>query len=126
MKKPFLILVTVSIIIGLGSCSVRKYNERFDRLYAVKKTIEIETLVEDSTLNVRALEVVNSKFAFPVYLTSKGEFGVIMPNGIYNQVDSLRSQPFYNHKINLSTDSLKLNFRALSISENKGFWYYNR
>ncbi len=119
MKKAFLILVTVSIIIGLGGCSVRKYNERFDRLYAIKKTVEIETLVEDSTLNIRALEIVET--VGPAYLTSKGKFGVIYKNSVFKHIDSLKEKLYYHHKINLSNDTIKLNFRALGSTKNGGF-----
>ncbi|WP_299116622.1 oxidoreductase [uncultured Winogradskyella sp.] len=56
MKKSILILLIASII-GLGSCGIRKYEERFNRLYSGFNKVEIETLVEDSLLNVRALEI---------------------------------------------------------------------
>ncbi|TBN04786.1 oxidoreductase [Hyunsoonleella flava] len=84
-------------------------------------SLKIEHLVEDSSLDVRALEIIESKNSIVVYLTSRGELGILMPNSSFNHVDSLKNKPFYNHKIDLSTDTLKLNFRALAINENKGF-----
>ena len=83
--------------------------------------VEIETLVQDSTLNVRALEIIKAEFSAPAYLTSIGEFGIIFPNSIFKHVDSLKGKAFYNHKINLSNDTLKLNFRALGVTKKGGF-----
>ncbi|GGZ82743.1 WD40/YVTN/BNR-like repeat-containing protein [Algibacter mikhailovii] len=85
------------------------------------KKVEIETLVKDSTLNVRALEIIKSEFTAPVYLSSKGDYGIIYPKAVFNHVDSLKAKAFYNHQINLSTDTLKLNFRALAVTSKAGF-----
>ena len=122
MKRVFLIIVFLQLIV---SC---KIEEKFlpksfleNKKVRQFSKVEIETLVEDSLLNVRALEIVNSEFIAPTYLTSNGEFGVLLPNSVLNHTDSLVNKTFYNHVINLSTDSLKLNFRALAVQENKGF-----
>ncbi|WP_400079687.1 WD40/YVTN/BNR-like repeat-containing protein [Winogradskyella sp. R77965] len=122
MKKIFSAIVLVIISIGIGGCGITKKYEPISK--PIKKgfsKVEIETLVQDSTLNVRALEIVTSEFTAPIYLTSNGELGILMPNSTYNHVDSLKDRPLYNHKINLSNDSLKLNFRALAVLSNKGF-----
>ena len=47
MKKLALILLIVALSIGIGSCSVRKYNERFDRLYSGFKNVEIENVISE-------------------------------------------------------------------------------
>jgi len=84
--------------------------------------IEIETLVRDSMLNVRALEVVESEsFTFPAYLTSNGEFGAIYPKELFEHIDSLKDRSFYHYKADLSQDSISLNFRALAGNERVGY-----
>jgi photosystem II stability/assembly factor-like uncharacterized protein len=113
MKKILLL-----ILILFFSLAFR--NERINNGRHITN-VEIETLVQDSTLNVRALEIVESEFTGPIYLTSIGELGIIMPNSVFNHVDSLKNKAIYNHKINLSSDSLKLNFRALAVRKNNGF-----
>ncbi|OUS01941.1 oxidoreductase [Flavobacteriales bacterium 33_180_T64] len=121
MKKTVFIIAIIVISIGIGGCSIRKYNERFERLYSGFKTVEVKTLIQDSLLNVRALEIIESEFIAPAYLTSNGEFGILLPNSLFSHVDSLKNKPYYSHKINLSTDTLKLNFRALAATKEKGF-----
>jgi photosystem II stability/assembly factor-like uncharacterized protein len=83
--------------------------------------VDIEDFAQDPALNVRALEIVNDAFAYPVFLTSNGELGIIMTQEICKQIDSLKDRKFYIHKANLSSDSLKLNFRALAARENSGY-----
>lgn len=87
--------------------------------YRKLSKVEIETLVQDSSLNVRALGIVDS--VGPIYLTSKGELGILMKPSLYKHVDSIKGRSFYHHKINLSSDSIILNFRGLSVLNNKGF-----
>ncbi|WP_299123754.1 oxidoreductase [uncultured Winogradskyella sp.] len=114
MKKSFVILVAVLIIIGLGSCSVKKYNERFDRLYAVKKQVVIETLVQDSLLNVRAIEIVDSIGL--TYLSSKGNLGVIFDDNF------ITGAKLPKHiQVSIKSDSLIPNFRALAATAKSGF-----
>lgn len=122
MKKLFIITIICFVLIVVGGCGINKYNNSYNGFYGkVFSRVEIETLVQDSSLNVRALEIAKAEFNIPVYLTSLGEFGTILPSITFNHVDSLKNKPFYNHKVNLSTDSLKLNFRAMAIRNNKGF-----
>ena len=113
MKQFILLLFQVTFLLSFSQ-------EKFFEKRNISK-VEIEILTQDSTLDVRALEIVKSEFVFPVYLTSIGELGILMPNSTFNHVDSLKNRPFYNHKINLSNDTLKLNFRALAIQKNKGY-----
>lgn len=73
-------------------------------------SVEIQTLIEDSTLNVRALEIVDkSGFA---YLSSDGRLGAY-------RIDDLgekKSQIF-----DVSSDSITPNFRSLAVDKNKAF-----
>ncbi|NRD19743.1 oxidoreductase [Winogradskyella eckloniae] len=121
MNKLFLNLVIAFVSIGIGSFCLNIFNNNFDTLNTKRKTVSIETLVEDSTLNVRAIDLVKKPQEFLVYLTSRGEFGVLLPKYFIEHVDSLSDLPFYNHKINLSKDSLKLNFRAMAIRDEYGY-----
>jgi len=108
-----LLIICLSLLV-LGSCKsqIIQKQKGFNK-------VEIVNLVEDSTLNVRALEIVDS--IGPIYLTSKGELGILLQNAIFNTVDSLKDRPFYSHKINLSNDTLLLNFRALAANKTQGF-----
>ncbi len=85
------------------------------------ESVIIEDIVVDSILNVRALELVTMNEVVPVYLTSNGDFGVLLPKRMYKHVDSLKDNDIYNHKIQLGSDSLKLNFRALAVGEKFGY-----
>lgn len=111
--KPFVLVVIVFCFFSFKNELLQK-----DRNF---NDVKIETLIKDSTLNVRALEIIRSKFTAPIYLTSKGELGIITPNPVYNHVDSLKNRPFYIHKTNLSSNALKLNFRALAANEKSGY-----
>ncbi|MGC1473928.1 MAG: oxidoreductase [Psychroserpens sp.] len=123
MKRIWLIVILPIILIGLGSFGlVLNYNQGHDNpktIHSFFRTVQIETLVQDSTLNVRALEIVDG--IGPIYLTSNGDFGMILPKAFYEHIDSLKHLPFYSHKVKLSNDSLKLNFRALGATVNGGF-----
>ncbi|MDG5492144.1 oxidoreductase [Psychroserpens sp. SPM9] len=122
MKRILLFFLGPLLIVGLGSCGLWSYKSNTYTYKPVKTQftkVEIETLVQDSTLNVRALEIVES--IGPIYLTSLGELGMLLPQTFISHVDSLKDRPFYHHKINLSNDTLKLNFRALGALKTKGF-----
>ena len=120
MNKLLLVLVAMFLIIGLGSCGLRKYNERFDRLYGGFNRVEIENLLEDSLLNVRALEIDGYGFGFA---TSNGEIGVqsfTLPSGI-NSPDTIIFKEIAKKTIQLKHDSIIPNFRSLSITDTGGF-----
>jgi len=119
MKKTGITILFISLLIGIGSCRVIKYNPEVKLINRVFTKVEIENFIKDSTLNIRALEIYDS--IGPAYLTSKGEFGVIYPNSLFNHIDSLKDRPHHFHKVSLSNDTLKLNFRALGVTKKRGF-----
>ncbi|WP_452220476.1 oxidoreductase [Lacinutrix salivirga] len=121
MKKLAGIFLGCLVLVGIGGCGIGKYKAEPKPIKINVSEVEIETLIQDSTLNVRALEIARDEFIAPIYLTSLGELGILLPNSMIKQVDSLKNKSFYNHKISLSTDSLKLNFRALGNTSNGGF-----
>lgn len=121
MKNYFLVIICLFIV---SSCAIKKYKNPYQNLYSGYNSVEIQTLVEDSTLNVRAIELVSitpDKVNVCAFLTSKGEFGTILPNHLIKHLDSLKDKDFYVHKISLTNDTLNLNFRALALRENLGF-----
>tara|TARA_Y100000588_G_scaffold222524_1_gene236434 strand:- start:7304 stop:8389 length:1086 start_codon:yes stop_codon:yes gene_type:complete len=82
--------------------------------------VEIKTLLQDSLMNVRALEIEGDGFAFA---TSNGEIGVqsfTFPSSI-NSPDSIVLQEIAQKTIQLKHDSIIPNFRSLSINDKGGF-----
>lgn len=122
MKRLLVFVLSPLLIIVLGSYGLLNHKVLMESpIQKGFSKVEFETILQDTTLNVRALEVVNDEFDFPVYLTSNGEFGIIYPNSIFKHIDSLKDRPYYNHKINLSNDTLKLNFRSLALTKKGAF-----
>ena len=113
MKNSLLILVTIFIIFGLDSCSVKKYNERFDRLYSGFKRVDIETLWEDSELSVRALTIgENNKFYFA---GNNSGIGLLYVNGN----ESLGDIKMVNYD---SLSKLELEFRSIAQTTENFFF----
>lgn len=82
--------------------------------------VEVETLLQDSLLNVRALEIDGDGFGFA---TSNGEIGgrsFTLPSGI-NGPDSIVLKEIAQKNIQLKHDSIVPNFRSLSINDKGGF-----
>ena len=77
-------------------------------------TVELETLLEDSLLNVRALEVFNKRITY--FATSIGKVGAIAENdeGIAEVLD-------YEYLIQLKHDTIIPNIRAVAGTRNYGF-----
>lgn len=109
--KPFFVVIIISLLIF--SCGKRDLNKVDELQLSPFKTVEIESLLQDSTLNVRALEVLPDVNGF-AFLTSKGQFGVFTNNkttGNYRKV----------FPIQLKHDSIIPNFRALAANKKSGF-----
>lgn len=115
MKKRILVLFAPILIVGLGSCGLFKSN-KFENEGLIKRisTVEIETLVQDTLLNVRAIQWVDSIGL--AYLSSKGDLGVL-----FN--DSFISRQHLPEQIlvSLKNDSITPNFRSIAVASNKGF-----
>ncbi|MHA7843486.1 MAG: WD40/YVTN/BNR-like repeat-containing protein [Winogradskyella sp.] len=82
--------------------------------------VEIENLLQDSLMNVRALEIDGDGFGFA---TSNGEIGVqsfTLPSGV-NSTDSIVFKEIAKKTIQLKHDSIIPNFRSLSINDKGGF-----
>ena len=111
------------------SCSIRKYQERYDRLYKRYNSVEVTTLLKDSLLNVRALEIdENGYFGFA---TSNGEIGgkdldwrggksysLSEERQLEVEGDLIESASI---SIQLKHDSIIPNFRSLAVTKDAGF-----
>ena len=82
------------------------------------KTVEIQTILQDSTLNVRALEIIKEQ-EVAVFLTSDGRFGAVPTSSKYN-TENL-NDGIYMMDIPNSNNTLELNFRALSARSMHGY-----
>lgn len=115
MKKIIILVLGPILIIGLGSYGLFRTNTfTYTPLEKRFTKVEIETLIQDSTLNVRAIEIVPSIGV--VYLGSKGEFGVYY-NADFEIPKALRDI----FPITVTHDSIIPNFRALAANDKSGF-----
>ncbi|PIB32315.1 oxidoreductase [Gaetbulibacter sp. 5U11] len=114
MKKIIYLIFGISLIIGLGSCGVGKYKVASKPEAKIFSSVTIDTLIEDQTLNVRAIEVVDSVGL--AYLTSDGKFGMYFNNDA-PEFDTIKKA----FPIQIKHDTITPNFRALAIADNKGF-----
>lgn len=74
--------------------------------------VEIETILEDSLLNVRALEIFELSM---VFVTSKGQIFVTYPH--FSKNEELRQFNIIELKKNSSYDLSKVNFRSVAIAK---------
>ena len=114
MKKIIYLIFGISLIIGLGSCGVGKYKVASKPEAKTFSSVTIDTLIEDETLNVRAIEVVDSVGL--AYLTSDGKFGMYFNNDA-PEFDAIKKA----FPIQIKHDTITPNFRALAIADNKGY-----
>nr|WP_321233166.1 oxidoreductase [uncultured Psychroserpens sp.] len=117
MKKVKLLFLCPILIIGLGSFGLLFDYNKHMKYQSEKKQfskVQIKTLIEDSNLNIRAIEVIDSVGV--IYLTSNGELGVYYRQDLNIPKDLLDDFP-----VSLKYDSIIPNFRALSVNKNSGF-----
>jgi len=110
MKAAFTLL---SLILILTSCNKKPETKLKARDYS---KVEIQVLLQDSLLNVRALEVHKSIDAC-VFLTSNGNFGSI--NNEKSDYTKFK-RPIILYPISLNQDSIVYNFRSMAVTKNKG------
>ncbi|WGD34977.1 oxidoreductase [Olleya sp. YS] len=116
MKKTVFFFLSLLLIIGFGSCGIgiNKYKPVENPVQKRFSTVDIEALIQDSTLNVRALEVVDSiGFA---YLTSNGELGAY-----YNKELNFPKELLEAFPVAITYDTITPNFRALAVTAEKGY-----
>lgn len=106
MKIEFMrILLIVLLIVGLGFFTTDKAS----KVRTISK-VGIEHLVIDSTLNVRALELIDTVGI--AYLTSNGKLGAMMRQEFDFSEEINNAFP-----VQIENDSFQLNFRALAMTK---------
>ncbi|NMH86694.1 WD40/YVTN/BNR-like repeat-containing protein [Flavivirga algicola] len=106
MKKVSLLLIAMFIFFGFKAFNTFKFRNI--------NSVEISTIIKDSLLNVRALEIIENTNVL-VFLTSNGNMGVvpIEENGTSNKNIA--------YPIKVKSDSISPNFRALAGSSKHGY-----
>jgi photosystem II stability/assembly factor-like uncharacterized protein len=109
------------LIVGLGSCGLFRANKfKYEPIVKQLPKLEIEILRQDSTLNVRALEV--DKAGTGIFATSKGEVGFIYTSKYlsldYTNKEELVCEVLYS--FNYSKDSIP-NFRSVAKTRKQFF-----
>jgi len=109
--KQYLIIICIAL--SLLSC--KKDEEKKDDIFIPRDftQVEIGFLLKDSTLNVRALEVVENQDLF--FATSDGRLGSIGINLVDNELVASIA-PYF-----LKNDTLSNNFRAAAVTNKAGF-----
>ncbi len=99
------------LLIGLVSCK-----SEITQPIMKFSTVDIEHLIQDSLLNVRAIEITDTIGL--TYLSSKGDLGIIFNKDFLNKTEIKLP-----HKIEVSfkNDTIQPNFRSLAIVANKGY-----
>ena len=117
MKLFLQFIIAFMSLLIVFSCKSLKEESRTEKEVKNFTSVEIETLIEDSTLNVRALEYFDTNKSF-VFLTSTGNLGAILT----------RDNEYDNNEINkvvyptfVDSTNSKLNFRSLALVNNLGF-----
>lgn len=115
MRRITLLFLSPILIIGLASCGLLRSNT-FEYAPIEKKflIVEIENIIENSSLNIRAIELVDSVGV--VYLTSNGELGILYTEAV--NIPKPLQEPV---SVKLQYDTIVPNFRALAVTSKKGF-----
>ncbi|GAA3598355.1 oxidoreductase [Flavivirga amylovorans] len=106
MKKVVVLLIVTVVFFGFKESNLfesRKIN-----------SVEIKTIIKDSLLNVRALEIIEN-IDFLVFLTSSGNIGVVSIK------DHVEPDKKVTYPIKVKSDSVTPNFRALAGTSKHGF-----
>ena len=118
MKRLLVLILGPLLIIGLGSFGLFRANKfKYEPILKKVPKLEIEILFQDSTLNVRALELIKDAES-GVFLTSDCRMGMFSWNSGFMPETLDKSRSIVPVKID---DSTKLNFRALSARKKSGF-----
>ena len=112
----------ISIVLGLTflfmSCGSKPVKKEVEQPIKTVKSVAIKVLLEDSTLNVRALEVIKGGDGF-VFLTSMGQLGAFVNR---NESKNIKQEYTKTPIIQLKYgDSIIPNFRALAANAKSGF-----
>lgn len=118
MKRLLLLWLGPALLIGLGSCGLFRTNTfNYEPVNKRFSKVEIEILLQDSTINVRAVELIKSANT-GVFLTSDGRMGMFSWNSPFIPEKLNKEQSLIPIKFD---DSTTLNFRALSARKKSGY-----
>ena len=114
MKKIVYLIFSLFLVIGLWSCGMGKYKTVPELIKKTFSKVEIETLIKNDDLNVRALELLDTIGI--TYLTSKGELGVYFKENLGLPKHMTEAFP-----VAIKHDTITPNFRALAITKKNAF-----
>lgn len=106
MKKVLVLIIVTVVFFGFKESHFFKSRNI--------NSVEFKTIIEDSLLNVRALEIIDSTRYF-AFLTSNGKMGVVSID------EHVRSDKKMYYPINVKSDSVTPNFRALAGNSKHGY-----
>lgn len=111
MKKAIYFILFSTIIIGIGGCGItNKYKPVEKPIHKSFSKVEIETLLQDSTLNVRALEINENRV---VAATADGK----IYRSILNHMNGFEEVNYFSEL----EDSIVNNFRSCAFQGDKTF-----
>ena len=105
--------ILLSLSLFLFSCMNKTEKKEIELLTKCFSKVEIEPLLQDSTLNIRALEFVENNDAF--FATSDGRLGAIGINLVSQEIEVAMAP--YIAKV----DTLAANFRSVAVTSYAGF-----
>ncbi|WP_299276141.1 oxidoreductase [uncultured Psychroserpens sp.] len=125
MKKILRFIIVPILVLALFGFTLTNAGEKTSIAFKKQFTkVEIETVLQDSLLNIRAIELVKGLDGI-AFLTSRGEFGAIGPKDAFEAVRSVGLDQSENYDIvfpiALKYDSITPNFRALSANKKHGY-----
>jgi len=120
MKKLIILFLGPIVIIGLGSCGLFRFNKgTYAPIEKQFSKVEIVTLLQDSLLNVRALEI--DEKGRGMFATSRGEIGIIHSSGYLDSLMHEKSPLTAEVHTTWNYENYSINFRSLAITENDLF-----
>lgn len=108
MKHTLVFLYVITFLFSCGKMETFKPRD-FSK-------VEIEAIIKDSILNVRALEVINND-GEAVFATSHGEYGIVFREMDWREKVDERVHAVYKNLFDSKQDSLIPNFRSISVSK---------
>lgn len=125
MRKMLFVLLFPSLVLSflsLGKGYIPAKHMEQNKQLGPK--VVIEPIIEDPTLNIRAIEVVEA-FKGAAFATSDGRFGAIVPKGTFNGYEQLNLSKSDDFEavlpVTLRYDSIIPNFRALSVNKRRAY-----
>ncbi|MDO6597049.1 oxidoreductase [Oceanihabitans sp. 2_MG-2023] len=111
MKKAICFIVFTILVIGIGGCGIKnKYEPVSKPILENFSKVEMETLLQDASLNVRAIDINEGNV---VAATSNGE----IYRSILEDMNNFEEANYFSEL----EDSIKNNFRSIAFQADKTF-----